>query len=49
MTRPNPKIVLDNGETVWGCECWWGPEDKIKNMIGEREIVSITPAEYRRK
>lgn len=26
----NPKIVLDSGRTVWGCECWWGPEGQIK-------------------
>jgi hypothetical protein len=24
----NPKIVLDDGAgVVWGCECWWAPED----------------------
>lgn len=22
----NPKIILDNGETVYGCQVWWGPE-----------------------
>lgn len=22
----SPKIVLDNGEIVWGAECWWGLE-----------------------
>jgi hypothetical protein len=27
---PNPKIKLDNGKIVWGCECWWGPEAMIK-------------------
>jgi len=27
--RKNPKILLDSGKLVWGCECWWGPEDKI--------------------
>lgn len=30
---PNPKIELDSGETVWGCECWWGPEEKIKTVL----------------
>jgi hypothetical protein len=25
----NPKIVLDSGDVVWGCECWWGPEEEI--------------------
>ena len=19
----NPKILLDSGEEIWGCECWW--------------------------
>lgn len=37
----NPKIILDNGKIVWGCECWWGPEEKVKNMIGERKIVEV--------
>lgn len=27
---PNPKIKLDNGSIVWGCQCWWGPEEEIK-------------------
>ena len=30
---PNPRIKLDNSDTVWGCECWWGPEDQIKHEI----------------
>lgn len=20
----SPRITLDDGRTVWGCECWWG-------------------------
>lgn len=31
--RPNPKIILDDGDIVWGCECWWGAEDIIKEKI----------------
>lgn len=31
----NPKIQLDNGEIVYGCECWWGPEDDLKEKIKE--------------
>jgi len=19
----NPRIKLDSGKTIWGCECWW--------------------------
>lgn len=27
--RANPKIVLDDGTVVWGCECWWGAEGAL--------------------
>jgi hypothetical protein len=37
----NPKIQLDSGKDVFGCECWWGPEEKVKKMIGEREVVAV--------
>lgn len=43
----NPKITLDSGEVVWGCECWWGPEDDVKESIKERRVVTVTPDEYR--
>ena len=23
----NPRIKLDDGSTIWGCECWWGVID----------------------
>ena len=36
---PNPKIKLDNGKTVWGYQCWWGSEEKVKSMIGDRKII----------
>ena len=39
----NPKITLDNGNVVWGYQCWWGPEDRVKNeMIGDRKVVEAT-------
>jgi hypothetical protein len=34
---PNPKLVLDNGTIVWGCQCWWGPEDRIRAQIAQYE------------
>ena len=40
---PNPKIMLDSGRAVWGCECWWGPEEKVKAFIGDREIMVKLP------
>jgi len=32
---PNPRLDLDNGQTVWGCECWWGPVEKLRNRWPE--------------
>lgn len=42
--RRNPKIVLDSGEIIWGCQCWWGSEESVKRAIGNRKvnIVSIS-------
>jgi hypothetical protein len=36
----NPKIELDSGETIWGCECWWGPEDEFK-ASGQAEKYGV--------
>jgi len=40
----NPAIKLDNGQIVYGFECWWGSEVEIKEMIGNRTVV-IVPVE----
>lgn len=37
----NPKIQLDDGSVVWGCECWWGPEARIREKIGSREVIMM--------
>jgi hypothetical protein len=37
VKHENPKITLDNGQVVWGCECWWGPEAKIQQTVAEAE------------
>lgn len=39
--QPNPKIVLDNGKVVWGCECWWGPEEKFQDSVGHRKVLPV--------
>jgi len=45
--RLTPKIVLDNGKVVWGCECWWQDETTIKAMVeialseGKNGIVEV--------
>lgn len=38
---PNPKIVLDDGKVVWGCECWWGPEEETKAKLGSRTVTMV--------
>lgn len=38
----NPKIVLDNGGVVWGCQCWWGDAERFdKEKLGDRKIVEV--------
>lgn len=39
MNRPNPKIVLDSGKVVWGCECWWGDESRWPEFLKGRAVV----------
>lgn len=41
IKMPNPKIVLDDGKIVWGCECWFGTEDQIKTLLGNRTVNFI--------
>lgn len=39
---PNPQINLDNGKTVWGCQCWWGDLEKFeKEMVGDRKVIVV--------
>jgi hypothetical protein len=46
---PNPKIELDNGKVVWGCECWWGPEEDIRRKLEEYESVEEVDIDEVRK
>lgn len=48
MGRANPTILLDSGEKVYGCECWWGSEDQVKKMCEGHKIVQVTLAESRK-
>jgi hypothetical protein len=35
----NPKILLDNGDIIWGIECWWEKYDKSKSLEkSEKEV-----------
>lgn len=40
----NPRITLDTGKVVWGCQCWWGSEEYMQQkFIGGREVVLVEP------
>lgn len=44
-----PKIVLDNGDIVWGCECWWGNVEEMEKRFfdGKREVRNVKIEDYR--
>lgn len=37
----NPRISLDNGGIVWGCQCWWGSEEAVKEQIEGKTVVMV--------
>jgi len=42
--QKNPRIDLDSGKTVWGCESWWGPCEAVRKKLPadwKWEIVDI--------
>jgi hypothetical protein len=39
----NPKLVLDDGSVVWGCESWWGPESTIRFFVHGRAVTIVKP------
>lgn len=36
LRLPNPKILLDNGDVIWGYECWWGKEQEIRDFLQQK-------------
>ena len=43
----NPKITLDSGKVVWGCECWWGTEAAVRKRLSGFDIVAVDIDESR--
>lgn len=39
LGRDNPTIQLDSGQVVYGCECWWGPEEEVRKMVEKHPNV----------
>lgn len=37
----NPKIELDNGDVVWGYQCWWGPEERWPEISAGRTVREV--------
>lgn len=49
LGHKNPCIQLDSGKKVYGCECWWALQKKIKDIESECDVVTyIDPEEYRK-
>ncbi|KJZ17453.1 hypothetical protein TW86_04165 [Halomonas sp. S2151] len=46
---PNPCIKLDSGKEVFGCECWWGPEDAVKAKLEGLEVIEVDIDEVRKE
>jgi len=38
----NPRLEMDDGSVVYGCECWWGPEEEMKAYILQSERAGFT-------
>ena len=47
--RKNPRIKLDNGKVVYGCECWWGSEEAIRDQVAGYENVVVVDINKVRK
>jgi len=46
----NPKIVLDSGKVVYGCECWWGSEEKVKEELAKyAKVVDVDIDQVRKE
>lgn len=43
----NPKIQLDDGNIVWGAECYWGPEEGFDNWLDARKLTTVNIVEAR--
>jgi len=39
LQLPIPKLRLDDGRVVWGCELWWNTELEVKRLEAGRQVV----------
>lgn len=40
---PNPKIVLENGDIVWGYQCWWCSREKFETEMQDGRPIVVVP------
>lgn len=45
----NPAILLDSGQVVFGCECWWGSEEKMKIKLEGQKIEMVDIVKSRKR
>jgi hypothetical protein len=44
----NPLILLDSGDYVWGCECWWGSEKTVRKRVETfAEVIEVDIVQHR--
>jgi hypothetical protein len=46
---PNCCLRLDNGDEIFGCECWWGDEESIKKRFANYTVVQASISEIRQE
>lgn len=45
----SPKILLDSGKVLYGCETWWGPEELVKKGVATvTEVIDVDIDQHRR-
>ncbi|MDQ5988413.1 MAG: hypothetical protein CSYNP_04173 [Syntrophus sp. SKADARSKE-3] len=37
----NPRICLDSGKSVYGFECWWGDEARVKDKLKDQNVILV--------
>jgi hypothetical protein len=41
---PVPKIILNDGEVIWGYQCWWTPArgpDRVRRLFPGKKVVFV--------
>ena len=49
LEMPLPKLRLDDGLIIWGCEAWWCPEAEVQAMAQGREVIRPKIESQRKK